>query len=103
LPCLLLQKGRMRIPKTWVPLMAKKIVDNIISKNLVKPTVQIEKLLSKTEEIIMHELTVEDRLNEEIREILKKHSLEIQQGRLDYRKLFDLTKQKLVKERNIIL
>jgi len=100
---LLLQKGRMRIPKTWVPLMAKKIVDNIISKNLVKPTVQIEKLLSKTEEIIMHELTVEDRLNEEIREILKKHSLEIQQGRLDYRKLFDLTKQKLVKERNIIL
>ena len=103
MPCLLLQKGRMRIPKTWVPLMAKKIVDNIISKNLVKSTVPIEKLLSETEELIMHELTVEDRLNEEVREILKKHSVEIQQGRLDYRKLFDLTKQKLVKERNIVL
>jgi hypothetical protein len=93
----------MRIPKTWVPLMAKKIVDNIISKNLVKPTVSVEKLLSETEELIMQELTVEDRLNEEVREILKKHSLEIQQGRLDYRKLFDLTKQKLVKEKNIVL
>jgi hypothetical protein len=93
----------MRIPKTWVPLMAKKIVDNIISKNLVKSTVTNEKLLSETAALIMHELTVEDRLNEEVREILKKHSLEIQQDRLDYRKLFDLTKQKLVKERNIIL
>ena len=103
MPCLLLQKGRMRVPKTWVPLMAKKIVDNIISKHLVKSTVSIEKLLSETEELVMHELTVEDRLNEEVREILKKHALEIQQGRLDYRKLFDLTKQKLVKERNIVL
>jgi len=97
------QKGRMRIPKTWVPLMAKKIVDNIISNGLIHSTVPIEKLLSETEELIMHELTIEDRLNAEVREILKKHSLEIQQGRLDYRKLFDLTKQKLVKERNIIL
>ena len=83
--------------------MAKKIVDNITAKKLVKPTVPIEKFLSETEEIIMHELTLEDRLNEEVREILKKHSLEIQQGRLDYRKLFDLTKQKIVKERNIVL
>jgi len=93
----------MRIPKTWVPLIAKKILDNIISKNLVKPKVPIEKLLSETEELLMHELTAEDRLNEEVKEILKKHSLEIQQGRLDYRRLFDLTKQKLVKERNIVL
>ena len=98
-----LPKGRMRVPKTWVPLMAKKIIDNILSKNLVTTAVPFEKLLSETEEIIMQELTVEDRLNEEVREILKKHSVEIQQGRLDYRRLFDLTKQKLVKEKNIVL
>ena len=34
---------------------------------------------------------------------LKKYDVEIEKGRLDYRKLFELTKQKLVKERNIIL
>jgi hypothetical protein len=93
----------MRIPKTWVPLMAKRIVDSFISKDLVKITVPSGKLLSETEELIMHELTVEDRLNEEVREILKKHSSEIEQDRLDYRKLFDLTKQKLVRERSIVL
>ena len=45
-----LLKGRMRIPKTWVPLMAQRIVDSIISKDLVKITVASEKLLSETEE-----------------------------------------------------
>ena len=46
---------------------------------------------------------VEDRINREVREILKKYDMEIEKGRLDFRKLFELTKQKIVKERNIIL
>ncbi|MEW6068559.1 MAG: DUF507 family protein [Nitrospirota bacterium] len=93
----------MRIPKTWVPLLAKHIVNNIISKELVKPTVPVEKLLSETEEIVFHELSVEDRLNEEVREMLKSYASQIEKDRMDYRKLFELTKQKLVKERNLVL
>jgi hypothetical protein len=93
----------MRIPKTWVTLLARKIVDNIISKGLVKPAIPLEKILSETEELLLNELTVEDRLNEEVRGLLKKYAPEIEKGHLDYRKLFDLTKQKLVKERNLIL
>jgi hypothetical protein len=93
----------MRIPKTWGTLLAKKIVDNIISKELVKPVVPLVKLLSGTEELLLNELTVEDRLNEEVRELLKKYAPDIEKGHLDYRKLFDLTKQKLVRERNLIL
>lgn len=93
----------MRIPKAWVPLMAKKIIENLISKEFIKPTVPLEKLLSETESLLIDELSVEDRLNEEVREILKSYAAEIEKGRLDYRKLFELTKQKLVKERNLIL
>jgi hypothetical protein len=93
----------MRLPKPWVPHLAKKIVDNIISKELVKHTVPIEKLLLETEELIINELTIEDRLNEEVRELLKSFSSEIEKSRLDYRKLFELTKKKLVKERNLVL
>ena len=62
-----------------------------------------EKLLSEASEIVLEELTVEDRLNEEVRELLKGHASEIEKGRLDYRRLFELTKHKLVKERNLIL
>lgn len=93
----------MRIPKTWVPLLAKKIIDNILSRNLAATTIPREKLISETEEILMNELTIEDRLNDEVRELLKTHSTEIEKGRLDYRRLFELTKQKLVRERNLVL
>jgi hypothetical protein len=93
----------MRIPKGWVPLLARKIVDNIISKKLVSPAVPLEKLVSETSELLLNELSVEDRVNEEVRELLKKYAPDIEKGHLDYRKLFDLTKQKLVRERNLIL
>jgi hypothetical protein len=93
----------MRIPKSWVPLLAKRISENLISKNLVRPTVPPDKFVAKTEEIITEELMVEDRLNEEVRELLKKHESDIERGRMDYRKLFELTKHKLVKERNLVL
>ncbi len=46
---------------------------------------------------------VEDRLNQEVREMLKQFDADIEKGRLDYRRLFDLTKKKLIKERNIII
>jgi uncharacterized protein len=93
----------MRIPRTWVPLLTKKIIDNILSKNLATPAEPLERVLAETENLILEELTVEDRLNDEVREILKSHASEIEKGRLDYRKLFDLTKQKLVRERNLVL
>lgn len=98
-----LWKSRMRIPKSWVPLLAKRITDTLISKELIKPTIPTEKLITETEEILLDELTVEDRINEEVREILKKFSIEIEKSHLDYRKLFELTKKKLVKERNLVL
>ena len=93
----------MRIPKAWVPILSKKLADNITSKGLVKPTVPMDKFLFNVEDIITEELMVEDRLNDEVRGILKQHDSDIERGRMDYRRLFDLTKQKLVKERNLVL
>ena len=100
---MLSQKSRIRIPKTWIPHLAKKIVDSLIAKELIKPEIPIGKLISETEELLLDELSIEDRLNEEVRGLLKSYATEIEHGRMDYRKLFELTKQKLVKERNLIL
>ena len=93
----------MRIPKTWVPLLAKKITENLVAKGLVKPASSIEELIMVTEELILEELSVEDRVNEEVRELLRGYTSEIEKGRLDYRRLFEMTKQKLVRERNLVL
>lgn len=93
----------MRIPKSWVPSIAKRIVDNLIKKDLIEPSIPVNTLIEETEKLLMDELMVEDRLNEEVRHLLRKYESEIEKGRLDYRKLFDMTKQKLLKERNIVL
>ncbi len=93
----------MRVPKSWVPILARKVAENLTSREVVRITVPMDKFIAKTEEIIMEELTVEDRLNDEVRELLKKHSTDIERGRMDYRRLFELTKQKLVRERNLVL
>ena len=93
----------MRVPKSWVPILARKVAENLTSREVVRITVPMDKFIAKTEEIIMEELMLEDRLNDEVRELLKKHSTDIERGRMDYRRLFELTKQKLVKERNLVL
>jgi uncharacterized protein len=93
----------MRIPKSWVPALAKKITDNLINKGLVESLVPVETLIAETERLLLEELMVEDRLNDEVRQILKKFEPEIEKGRLDYRRLFDMTKQKIVRERNVII
>jgi hypothetical protein len=93
----------MRIPKSWVPALAKKIADNLLNKELVESLVPAETLVAETERLLLEELMVEDRLNDEVRQILKKFEPEIEKGRLDYRRLFDMTKQKIVRERNVII
>ncbi len=93
----------MRVPKNWVPLLAKRIIDNLIQQKLIDVPIPIKNLIEETEKIITDELMVEDRLNEEVRQLLKKYASDIEKGRLDYRKLFDMTKQKLIKSKNIVI
>lgn len=93
----------MRIPKSWVPILSKRIIDNLIAKKLIEIAVPAKNVVEEAERLIIEELMLEERLNDEVRQLLKKYESEIEKGRLDYRRLFDMTKQKLIKERNIIL
>jgi hypothetical protein len=93
----------VRVPKAWVSIIAKEIIEDLLEKKLIELDVSRDEAVKLSDKLIFEELTVEDRLNEEVRGLLKKYDSEIEKGRLDYRKLFDLTKQKLVKERNIVL
>jgi hypothetical protein len=83
--------------------MAQRIIETLVAEDLIERDMDRAKLAQELELLITEELSVEDRLNEEVRQILRVHETEIERGRLDYRRLFELTKQKLVKERNLIL
>lgn len=53
--------------------------------------------------VIKEELSMEDRVNAEVRHLLKAYEKQIEQGQVDYQKMFHLVKQKLVRERGLIL
>jgi hypothetical protein len=52
---------------------------------------------------VTEELSIEDRLNAEVRQMLKAHEQEIERGHVDYQKMFTMLKTKLARERGIIL
>lgn len=58
---------------------------------------------SALEQAIANELAVEDRLNAEVRELLKGYAEQIERGQVDYQKMFTMIKTKLVRDRGIIL
>lgn len=93
----------MNTTKSWLFPLANEIIDELCKKKLIELKAPREKVVELAYGLIYDEVTIEERLNKEVKELLKKYDLEIERGHLDYRKLFELTKQKLIKERNIIL
>lgn len=93
----------MRVSKEWVSILANEITRVLCEKKLIGLKNSQDDVIKLTNKLIFDELIVEEQLNREVREFLKKYDLEIEKGRLDYRRLFELTKQKFVKEKNIIL
>lgn len=59
--------------------------------------------VDQLEASITTELSVEDRLNAEVREMLKAYADQIERGQVDYQKMFTMIKSKLVRDRGLIL
>ena len=54
-------------------------------------------------DLLVEDLSIEDDLDDEVRELLLEYEDEIDKGRLEYHKMFKLVKDKLIRERNLIL
>lgn len=93
----------MRLPKEMVKHIADAIAANLKSKSLADYDVSNDAVSTKIAETITADMIAEDKLNEEVKKLLAAHEAEISRGQMDYRKVFELTKQKLAKERGIVL
>ena len=93
----------MRLSKGMVKHIADAIARNLESKALAGYDVSKDAISTKIAETITADMVAEDKLNEEVRKLLAAHETEISKGQMDYRKVFELTKQKLAKERGIVL
>ena len=93
----------MRLTKERIHSMASTMIGRLQNQGLLEITGSGENLTRSLENAMIKELTVEVRLNEEVREILKKFESDFEKGRADYQKMFTMVKQKLVRDRGLIL
>jgi hypothetical protein len=93
----------MRLSKERVHHMADALVARLQSEDHIELLGERKQLMALLEHAITDELSVEDRVNAEVRQLLKAYDTEIERGQVDYQKMFTMIKQKLVRDRGIIL
>jgi hypothetical protein len=93
----------MRITKEFAELLAKNIVRSLLDKDLIVWEDSAEKLQTIINGIITEDLMVEDRLNEEVKTLLDSKTEEYERSMMDYGRVFQMVKSKLVRERGLIL
>ena len=93
----------MRFNSVRIHHMATTVVERLESRGLLQMKGNAEEVIRKLVSAITTELQVEDRLNADVREMLKRFEREFAEGRADYQKMFSMVKQKLIKERGLVL
>ncbi len=93
----------MKLRKEIIQYLAKRIVDHLGEKELIEFDTEAEQIAAMVEGRINGDLMVEDRLNDEVKEILEQQGEKLDEGNINYRKVFQMVKNKLARERGIIL
>jgi hypothetical protein len=93
----------MRLAKERVHHMADSLIARLQELSYLELTGDRKALRESLEQTMTEELMVEDRLNAEVRRMMQPYERQIEQGQVDFQKIFTMIKQKLVRERNIIL
>lgn len=92
----------MRLSKGQIEHMAFVIVRNLMKQEKII-TDKKSKLIEELENLIYEEFQQEDKLDQEVREILSQHMEKIRKENIEYQTMFRMIKTKLAKERKIVL
>jgi hypothetical protein len=86
-----------------IEYIAKTVTDHLLEEEMLGLEGPAEALTDQIRRIITDDLLVEDRLNEEVKELLNAHRSEIDRSDVDYSRMFAMVKRQLVRERGLIL
>jgi len=82
--------------------MAKEVVKRLLAAKMIEAK-DAENLSQQVRQVMADEVTVEDRLNEEAREILSRYSEEMRRTGASYQEMYKKVKSQLARERKLIL
>jgi hypothetical protein len=92
----------MSIRKEFVRLLASKVVDELIEQEMIAVPEGLD-LREPVFEVMEQEASLEDRLNEEVRLLLNQYQDQMRSSGASYQEMFKLIKNKIVKERKLVL
>ena len=92
----------MLLSRDYVGYMAKEVVKRLVAGKMIE-TKNTENLTTQVRQVMAEEITVEDRLNEEVREILGRYSDEMRRTGASYQEMYKKVKGQLARERKLIL
>jgi uncharacterized protein len=93
----------MRLRREMIQYLAQAIARDLSDRGCIQVLGERAKVEELVREVVTEDLQVEDRLNDEVKTLLRAFSDEFTKGEADYHRMFTMVKRKLVQERGLIL
>ena len=92
----------MHLSRDYIAYLSRQVVSRLVASGVIE-TKATDLLLERFRSTITKELSVEDRINDEVRQILLEHSDEMRRTGASYQEMYKKIKYKLVRDRKVIL
>jgi hypothetical protein len=92
----------MLLARDYVSHIALEVVKRLVEGGQIE-TKAPEAVSQRVRQRMMEELTVEDRLNDEVREILTQHQDEMRRTGVSYQEMYKKVKGQLARDRKLVL
>jgi hypothetical protein len=92
----------MLLPREFAAYMAKQVLKRLSAAGLIQYE-QPEYVTEVMSQVVLDELSVEDRINDEVRKILEQHGDELKELGATYEEAFKAVKKQIVRDRKVIL
>jgi hypothetical protein len=92
----------MLLSRDYVGYMSREVVKRLVESGMVE-TEAGDAVAHRVRQAMVEELSVEDRINEEVREILNRYADEMHRTGASYQEMYKKVKGQLARERKLIL
>ena len=92
----------MGLRREYVHLLSTKIAEELVKQEMIEVPESLD-LAEQVFQVMDAEVSLEDRLNEEVRGLLNQYQDQMRQSGASYQEMFKLIKNKLVRERKLVL
>jgi hypothetical protein len=93
---------KMLLPRDFITYIARETVRHLVEEGLIEAPNR-EDLRARVRAALDQELSVEDRLNEEVRQILTQYADQMKRAGASYQEMYKKVKGQLARDRKLIL